>query len=429
MKLQNESSPDASANQYPENFSINQYNKSIHYLKQYTTDLTFENIETTLICCLIFICLETIRGNVKATRVHLTRGFEIIDKLVSNSFFLFCSVPEDDQRVQDLQNNACRQGFNPSRLSKIEWYSILRFFIELELGATLYDSTTVPSMSLRLLSLGEFFVEEVPRFQVTVDATSACSHWYYHVFAYLYKTAPYKGDTDWWMQPEQQRLHTRLLSWGRNLLRRIDEFTYQPFAPGPERNVEFCSLLMNRAQVRGLMPLVEWMPHRYTREQIFDSYEAMQRRNVEDWEDIIQHLGSPDNVPDLSIDFNGFLVMVYGAMFQAYDPETRRRAREIVGFFKGKHAQLFHATTMLQIFDENDIGNHDWLLPVLDVYLQEPVGPSINDNNSGNEVDLSGFICSKSNSLLISSQLGTPREISRRGHPRERTTNLELSNG
>lgn len=157
---------------------------------------------------------------------------------------------------------------------------------------------------------------------------------------------------------------------------------------------------MNRAQCRALIQLVEWMPYRYSRRNVFEEYEALQRRNVEDWESIVRHIGNPDRMPDLTINFNGVLVMLHGAMFQSSVATIRRRARDIVAFFSGKHAQLFHATTMLSLFDRNGVGGSGWLIPALDVFLDEPVGPLINEKIGDKESALCGTMLSKSSALL-----------------------------
>jgi hypothetical protein len=245
MRLQREDAttiPDGLASRGPDIFAISQYNKSIGHLKQHTALSTFENLEITLMCCLVFICLETARGNADASRTHIFHGLEIIQKLVSSTFFLYCSIDDKDERIRSLENAACLHGFNPSRLSKTEWRHLLHFFGELELGAALYDDRTVPVISLLVLDLDEWFVEQVPEFRSVDEMTQACLHWYFHVFARLYRTAPYKGNARWWASPKQQRLHERLLLWGRKLSQRIDEFLTGPYAPESEESLEFCSV-------------------------------------------------------------------------------------------------------------------------------------------------------------------------------------------
>lgn len=259
MKLRNKDAGCQLTNHIQELFTITQYNKSIHHLKQHTALSTFENLEITLVCCLIFICLETARGNTKTTQIHISNGLRIIDKLVSNNFLLYCILDNQDERYIRLEKEAYRQGFKPSRLSKNEWYHLLRFFAQFELGAALYDSRTKPSMSLRVLAMTEFFMEFVPEFRSVDDVSSATSHWYSHVFARLYTTAPHRGDVKWWADPEQKRIHERLLSWGRKMLRRLDEFTNGPLAPHPKQVNEFCSVSL---LYDGLSVLYLWTdPH------------------------------------------------------------------------------------------------------------------------------------------------------------------------
>ncbi len=44
-------------------FVIKQYNESIAQLSRYVASTSTENIHVTITCCLIFICLETLRQN------------------------------------------------------------------------------------------------------------------------------------------------------------------------------------------------------------------------------------------------------------------------------------------------------------------------------------------------------------------------------
>ncbi|KAK9802423.1 hypothetical protein SCARD494_00356 [Seiridium cardinale] len=111
-----------------ENLVINQYSKSTRHLEQHTALLTFENLEFTLICCLTFIYLEITRANTDGSRIYVIKGLEIINKLVSERFFLYCSINDQDGRNRDLENTACRPGFNPSRFSRTECRHLLYFF-------------------------------------------------------------------------------------------------------------------------------------------------------------------------------------------------------------------------------------------------------------------------------------------------------------
>jgi hypothetical protein len=245
MKLKKEQSAISSSKlttPAPEHFVLVQYNRSIHHLKQYTKHLTFENLEVALLCCLIFVSLETARGDTEATRRHLSSGLKIIDKLISTDFFLFCSIDENDTRSHLLEKTAFRSGFRPSRLSKNEWQHLLHFFSQYELGAVLYDRKTKPVISLRVLDMAIFFSTEAPQCSSPVDISKSCSHWQFHVFALLHQATPYKDDVEWWAGHEQRRMHEGLLSWGQSLLRRIDEFMKNPVGPVPKQSIEHYSV-------------------------------------------------------------------------------------------------------------------------------------------------------------------------------------------
>jgi hypothetical protein len=88
-------------------------------------------------------------------------------------------------------------------------------------------------------------------------------------------------------------------------------------------------------------------------------------------------------------------------MFRVLDPNIRRRAREVVSFFSGKHAQLFHAKTMLTLFDENGVGEPEWLWPSLNTFLEEPVGLRLNEKFPGYKVDSAGRRRSDPSALLL----------------------------
>jgi hypothetical protein len=62
--------------------ALQHYNKAIHFLNQQLANPTRRATEITLICCVIFICFESVRGNYDGALVHLKSG---IDILKSNS--------------------------------------------------------------------------------------------------------------------------------------------------------------------------------------------------------------------------------------------------------------------------------------------------------------------------------------------------------
>jgi hypothetical protein len=67
-------------------FTIQQYNKSISKLQRHVGSSSPESIYVTLICCLAFICLETLRGHHEAAITHLTNGLNILRMLPQRDF-------------------------------------------------------------------------------------------------------------------------------------------------------------------------------------------------------------------------------------------------------------------------------------------------------------------------------------------------------
>ena len=77
-------------------FSIQQYIKSIAYLQKYLSMEKGKSIEITLICCALFISIETLHGNFDATTRHLLSGSKILSDWLSSSDRTKSSTVQDD---------------------------------------------------------------------------------------------------------------------------------------------------------------------------------------------------------------------------------------------------------------------------------------------------------------------------------------------
>jgi hypothetical protein len=67
-------------------FTIQQYNRSIERLQSHAGSSASESIRLTLVCCLAFISLETLRGNHEVAVTHLTNGLRILQSLPDSAF-------------------------------------------------------------------------------------------------------------------------------------------------------------------------------------------------------------------------------------------------------------------------------------------------------------------------------------------------------
>jgi hypothetical protein len=62
-------------------FMLRHYTKAIGHLQSHFTVQTRSSIRVALVACLIFICLENLRGHYKSAQTHLQSGLNLLEKL------------------------------------------------------------------------------------------------------------------------------------------------------------------------------------------------------------------------------------------------------------------------------------------------------------------------------------------------------------
>lgn len=67
-------------------FAIQHYNKSIERLQRHVGSSAPESVRVTLLCCLAFVSLETLRGNHDVAVTHLVNGLRILQSLPDATF-------------------------------------------------------------------------------------------------------------------------------------------------------------------------------------------------------------------------------------------------------------------------------------------------------------------------------------------------------
>jgi hypothetical protein len=218
-----------------ESFMIKQYNKAIHHLQQHISSASLENIEIILLCCLIFVCLEIAQGNQRQTIIHVSWGLQIIDTLLPVDLLRYSASSEDDPKSASLDRAARVCGYNSARVSQREWNYLLDRFCHLEFGAMVADSRVRPSMSLRFSEMGVVDERGLRGFKSAAEVHNAHIHWYIRVFGRMSQKISHMDDVGWWDDPEQIKMHEELLSWGRRLEQRFEEFLDGPYAPKPSQ--------------------------------------------------------------------------------------------------------------------------------------------------------------------------------------------------
>ncbi|KAI1143215.1 hypothetical protein F5Y05DRAFT_408669 [Hypoxylon sp. FL0543] len=123
-------------------FMIQQYNMSIYHLQKHVQPTSPpESVEITLICCLVFVCIETSRGNEGAALAHVANGLQIIKALPPESEFAYSSGSgEDSTKTSSSKHSSSITTANgPSpRISRSDWQQLLDFFLALEPSAMTY---------------------------------------------------------------------------------------------------------------------------------------------------------------------------------------------------------------------------------------------------------------------------------------------------
>jgi hypothetical protein len=89
--------------------TIQQYNRSIERLQSHAGSSASESVRVTLVCCLAFISLETLRGHHEVAVTHLSNGLRILQSLPDSAFdcltdgsLFVCPLNRDSLNMPDI---------------------------------------------------------------------------------------------------------------------------------------------------------------------------------------------------------------------------------------------------------------------------------------------------------------------------------------
>ncbi|KAK4158109.1 transcriptional regulatory protein moc3 [Chaetomidium leptoderma] len=185
-------------------FTIQQYNRSIERLQSHAGSSASEGIRLTLVCCLAFISLETLRGNHEVAVTHLVNGLRILQSLPDSTF----------DCLADSSIFAW-----PSNRDSLHMPDIIQLFAQLELSACFFTHGIQPVLSERGYRTRRF--DDGSRDGPFSDATHArmsMSRFQHDVMARLHELAAVAagGGTDatalFWSDPTQHRQQSCLLA-------------------------------------------------------------------------------------------------------------------------------------------------------------------------------------------------------------------------
>jgi hypothetical protein len=112
-------------------FALQHYNRAINFLNQHLSNPNRRATEVTLICCAIFICFESVRGNYDAAIVHLKSGIEIL-------------------KSKSLAVNTGNSGDVPYLDPQTDEDDLIELFTRLDLSASAFLDNQPPQLEMRL---------------------------------------------------------------------------------------------------------------------------------------------------------------------------------------------------------------------------------------------------------------------------------------
>lgn len=107
---------------------LQQYNRAVRQVRRYLSSTARPSIKVALICCALFYCFESTRGDYDSAREHLRSGLMMLQLAKTNG--------TDDKPLHDSLD------------SREDLEQLTQIFARLDLQATMFDDTRVPFFEL-----------------------------------------------------------------------------------------------------------------------------------------------------------------------------------------------------------------------------------------------------------------------------------------
>ncbi|KAK3687544.1 hypothetical protein B0T22DRAFT_489413 [Podospora appendiculata] len=217
-------------------FTIQQYNLSISKLQRHVGSSSLPSIQVTLVCCLAFICLETLRSNHAGAVSHLLNGINILQSL-EPSIFDFLA----DRNAWAVQPETSNSNIT------CDMTDIVRLFGRIEYSACFFVSDIRPVIAERGYSYRKFDDGSAENsFSTLRDARCAMRCFERDVMARLYETGHHADNPNFWADPSQHRQQVCLRARADRLEALVSQFMRSSsFAPTllPDSPEFFCLYL------------------------------------------------------------------------------------------------------------------------------------------------------------------------------------------
>ncbi|KAB5572529.1 hypothetical protein GE09DRAFT_675098 [Coniochaeta sp. 2T2.1] len=239
-------------------FTIQQYNKSICKLQRHVGSSSPESIQVTLICCLAFICLETMRGHHEAAVTHLINGLNILQSIPTKDFDFLADLSGDNAQGGP-------RGYPYSTVCDMQ--DIIDLFGRLEVSACFFASGLRPIVAERGYALRKYddaTSENYPsEYYSPRQAHRPYTYFLRDVLARLYETSQEPPGSPFWSDPRQQKQQNCLSLRAARLDALIRQFLNGPYAPPPDTDDHYC-IYLDLLHFRAAQILLAGMDERLT---------------------------------------------------------------------------------------------------------------------------------------------------------------------
>ncbi|KFA50146.1 hypothetical protein S40293_10045 [Stachybotrys chartarum IBT 40293] len=228
-------------------FVVHQYNKAIAILCRRLAEQTDQNTTLTLVCCLAFICLESLRSNYCAAIAHLQNGLRVIESSVD---------------VARVSNGSSGTNFRGGGVADTDLRDIVIQFRNIELCIHCFSSEIPMTLGSKFYRLPRCRYSEIaaPRaFTSLKQCHEARIELASVIMSCDWELRHRKGHAQFWSSTEVQEELTYLRQRGLAVDKSIKAFVAGPYAPA-RGTWDYYSYCMDMLHVTCVRAVVELMP-------------------------------------------------------------------------------------------------------------------------------------------------------------------------
>ncbi|KAH8645859.1 hypothetical protein BGZ61DRAFT_100742 [Ilyonectria robusta] len=235
-------------------FVIQQYNKAIailcRRLAERPGERSGESTTLTLVCCLAFICLESLRANYRAAITHLQNGLRVIESSV-------------DLRRLRTRTRSSAPVAKSADVSDADLRDIVIQFRNTEVCIHCFSADVPMTLGSRFYRLARSSRGETTAATLTTSSLQQCHEARIELASDImsrdWELRHRKGDAHFWSSPELQSELATLRQRGLAISRSVEAFLAGPDAPA-RGTWDYYSSCMDMLHVTSVRAVVELMP-------------------------------------------------------------------------------------------------------------------------------------------------------------------------